>query len=145
MRKSPARPAALMLVLTAAVVLVHPHPPHAAETEPGDYEMTTYYVGFLYRGAKWTPERTPETEKIQAAHLANIERLVESGELLLAGPFADDGDLRGMFVFRVDSMEEARRLCDTDPAVKAGRLKVEVHPWYSARGIHIDPHPGEHD
>jgi uncharacterized protein YciI len=59
------------------------------------------------------------------------------GKLVLAGPFVDDGDMAGMFVFRVLSLEEAKALCDTDPAVQAGRLRVELHPWYSAKGITI--------
>jgi len=106
-------------------------------------EMTTYYVGFLYRGPKWTPEVTPEVERLQEEHMANIRRMADSGKLLLAGPFSDGGNLRGMFVFQVDSMEEAKALADADPAVKAGRLTVEMHPWYSAKGIRVDPTPKE--
>ena len=116
-------------------------PPVAASAERGqtDWEMETYYVGLIFRGPAWTPGETPEIMEIQKAHLANITRLAESGALVLAGPFVDDGDLRGMFVFRVATLEEARSLCDTDPAVKAGRLTVELHPWYSATGITIVP------
>ena len=109
-----------------------------------EYEMTTYYVGFLYRGESWTPEETPEIEQLQRDHLANIERLAETGKLLLAGPFTADTDLRGMFVFAVDSMEEARALCDSDPMVQAGRLRVDLRPWYSAKGIHIDRGSNQH-
>jgi uncharacterized protein YciI len=108
-----------------------------AEKGPTGWEMETYYVGLIFRGPAWTPEKTPEIMDLQKAHLANITRLAESGKLVLAGPFVDDGDLRGMFVFRVSSIEEARALCDTDPAVKAGRLRVDLHPWYSAKGIAI--------
>ena len=42
-------------------------PPKAPDIGPGGFEMTTYYVGFLYRGPKWTPEKTPETEALQKA------------------------------------------------------------------------------
>jgi len=108
------------------------------QAEP-KYEMTTYYVGFLYRGAKWTPEVTPEVEKLQEGHMANIRRMAKDGKLILAGPFSDNTDLRGMFVFQTSSIEEARTLCDADPAVQAGRLRVELHPWFSAKGIRIDP------
>ena len=100
-------------------------------------KMTTYYMAFLYRGDKWTPEVTDATKKIQEDHLKNITRLADSGKLILAGPFLDNTDLRGIFVFKVDSMEEAKKLCDTDPAVQAGRLRVEIKPWYSAKGITI--------
>jgi len=102
---------------------------------PPEDAMTIYYLGLIYRGDKWTPERTEETAEIQRQHLANIDRLAQTGELLLAGPFADDGDLRGIFLFQVDSMEKARELVETDPAVKAGRLRVELHPWYGVKGI----------
>ena len=103
----------------------------------GEYEMMTYYVAFLKRGPAWTPEQTDETRKIQEAHLAHIGAMAESGDLVLAGPFMDDGDLRGMFVFKVDTLEKAEALAQADPAVKAGRLRLEFHPWYSAKGITI--------
>ena len=96
--------------------------PSLAEPE---HEMTTYYMGLIYRGENWTAERTPETMRIQKEHLANISRLAKTGELLLAGPFGDDTDLRGIFVFEVDSLEKAEELVRTDPAVKAGRLRGE--------------------
>ena len=99
--------------------------------------MMTYYVAFLRRGPAWTPEQTDETRRIQSEHLAHISAMAASGDLVLAGPFADDTDLRGMFVFKVDSLEKAEALAQADPAVKAGRLKVELHPWYSAKGISI--------
>ena len=106
---------------------------------PGGYEMTTYYVGFLYRGAKWTPEETPETRKLQEDHLANIQRMAAAGKLVIAGPFMDNGDLRGLYVFRVPSAEEAKALVESDPAVKAGRLRFELHPWFAAKNITVTP------
>ena len=112
----------------------------AAPAEVGGYEMTTYYVGFLYRGPKWTPEVTPETTRIQEGHMANIRRMAEAGKLLVAGPFSDDGALRGMYVFTVGSMEEAEKLVQTDPAVQSGRLRFELHPWFAAKNIVVTPH-----
>lgn len=110
----------------------------AQEKSSESYEMTTYYVAFLYRGPKWTPEVTPETRRIQDEHMANIRSMAKSGNLILAGPFTDDGKQRGMFVFQVGSLEEARALAEADPAVKAGRLVVEMHPWLSPKGIRVD-------
>ena len=95
----------------------------------------TVYLAFLVRGAKWTPGQTPENAAIQKAHLANIGRLAALKKLVVAGPFGDDGTLRGIFVFRVASLEEARTLAETDPAVQAGRLALQIHPWTVPEGI----------
>jgi uncharacterized protein YciI len=62
--------------------------------------------------------------------MANIRAMWEAKKLIVAGPFGDDGDLRGVFLFQVASLEEAKALAATDPAVKAGRLAVEIHPWW---------------
>ena len=107
------------------------------ESNEPEYEMTTYYMAFLKKGPKWSPEVTEQTKKVQAAHLANIEKLVDEGKMILAGPFLDEWEVRGIFVYKVDSMEEAIALTKQDPAVIAGRLTLEVHPWYSAKGITI--------
>jgi uncharacterized protein YciI len=67
--------------------------------------------------------------------MANIRRLGDEGKLLVAGPFLDDGDLRGIFIFDVPTMEEAKNLCETDPAIKSGRLSYEIHPWMTQKGV----------
>ena len=118
-----------------------PHdPPPTPPAEVGGFEMTTYFVGFLYRGPKWTAESTPETQRIQEGHMANIRRMGEAGKLLVAGPFSDDGDLRGLYVFKVATKEEAEKLVESDPAVQAGRLRFELHPWFAAKNIVVTPH-----
>lgn len=98
-------------------------------------KMTTAYLGFLSRGPKWTPEKTPATEELQKAHMANINRLAETKKLVMAGPFGGNGTLRGIFVFRVDSLDEAKQLAETDPAVQAGRLAIQMRPWLVPDGI----------
>jgi uncharacterized protein YciI len=94
-----------------------------------------YIFGLLVRGPQWTKEQTEETKKIQEGHLANINRLAETGKLVLAGPFYGDGDRRGVFIFKVNSPAEAETLTDTDPAVIAGRLKIELYRWSVFKGM----------
>jgi len=98
-------------------------------------KLTTAYLALLTRGVKWTPEKTPATAELQKAHLANIHRLAEMKKLVVAGPFGDDGVLRGIFVFKVASLDEARALTETDPMVQAGRLAVDLHPWLVPEGV----------
>ena len=130
---------ALVLLFAASLLTAAEEP----SVGPGGFEMTTYYVGFLYRGAKWTPEETAETRKIQEGHMANIQKMATAGKLVIAGPFTDNGDLRGLYVFRVASAEEARALVESDPAVQAGRLRFELHPWYAAKNITVTPRKAE--
>jgi uncharacterized protein YciI len=98
-------------------------------------KMSTAYLGFLVRGDKWTPEKTPQTEELQKAHLANINQLAEMKKLVVAGPFGDNGQLRGIFVFKVNSLAEAQSLADTDPAVQAGRLAIRMYTWTVPEGV----------
>jgi len=98
-------------------------------------KLVPTYLAFLTRGEKWTPEKTPATEEIQKGHMANINRLAQMKKLVAAGPFGDDGQLRGIFVFRVASLEEAKTLTGTDPAVQAGRLAMDIHQWMVPEGV----------
>ena len=97
--------------------------------------MAQFFVGLIYRGEKWTPEVTDAAMALQKGHMANITRLAGTGQLVLAGPFGDDGNLRGLFFYDVETMAEARKLADSDPAVQAGRLRVEIHPWWGSTKI----------
>lgn len=98
-------------------------------------KMNTLYLAILKKGTNRTEKETPEVQELQKAHIANIERLAKLGKIVAAGPFGDDGNLRGIFVFRVGSLQEAQDLCDTDPMIKIGRLAAELHPWQVPEGI----------
>jgi uncharacterized protein len=103
------------------------------------YEMDNYVVGLLSAGPKWTAERTPESAKLQEGHMANIKRMAETGKLVVAGPFTGNNQtLRGMFIFKA-TLEEARKLADADPAIQAGRLTLELFPWYAGKGLSVAP------
>ena len=98
--------------------------------------MTTVYLALLKRGpraAEWDA-KPDELAQLQQAHLANNARLVESGKLILLGPFTDDGYWRGVFVFKTGTLEEAQALAETDPSVQAGRMAFEFHPWMIEKG-----------
>ena len=106
----------------------------AVEYNADEYGMRKYVMAFLYRG----PNRdldSSESAELQRAHLANIMRMSEEGTLILAGPFFDDQDLRGIYIFAVDSKEEAQKLTSTDPAIQAGSLRMELREWYGSAAL----------
>ena len=94
-----------------------------------EYGMKQYVMAFLKKGPKRSQDSTQRAE-IQSAHLKNIMRLAKEGKLIIAGPFLDNTEIRGIFIFDVKTVEEAKKLTETDPAVKAGVLSMELHPWY---------------
>jgi len=98
------------------------------------YGMKQYVMAFLKAG----PNRDRDSAtaaRLQRAHLDNIFRLADEGKLVLAGPFLDKGVIRGIYVFNVTTVEEAAELTSTDPAIQAGSLVMELHPWYGSAGL----------
>jgi uncharacterized protein YciI len=82
------------------------------------------------------PELSPEeADALQDAHLAFRADLRDQGYLLGGGPLLDPDDerLRGISLMSVDPAT-ARELCSADPAVRAGRLAVQVMTWMVPAG-----------
>jgi uncharacterized protein len=106
------------------------------EVREGDtvYVMKKYFLVLLMKGPNRAESDSLKLAEIQAGHMEHIRRMSGEGKLAIAGPMGDDGDLRGIFVLTVGSLEEADSLVAADPAVRAGRLRGEVHPWWVARG-----------
>ncbi len=100
------------------------------------YMMQKYFIVFLKRGDSRSQDKE-EAAKIQKGHLSYLGGLYEKGYICMNGPFGSDGAVRGATVYRVATEEEALKLASEDPAVKAGRLQVEVHPWWLARGTGV--------
>lgn len=99
-----------------------------------DYGMKQYVMAFLKAGPNRTQDST-EAANLQRAHLDNIKRMAQEGKLVLAGPFLDDQEIRGIYIFNVKTVEEAEELTKTDPAIQAGSLIMELHPWYGSAGL----------
>jgi len=97
------------------------------------YTMQKYFIVFLKSG----PERNQteeEAARLQNEHLAYLGNLYEQGIINLNGPTGGEGDIRGFSVYNVATIEEAIEYANADPMVLAGRLIIEAHPWWLAKG-----------
>jgi uncharacterized protein YciI len=101
-----------------------------------ELELEEFEVVFLRRPAAPTSYDDETLERIQAEHLAYLASLRDAGHIVVNGPVIDQPDesLRGLSFFRTGSLEETRRLAEADPAVRAGRLTVEVMHWWCPSG-----------
>ncbi|MEP0712726.1 MAG: YciI family protein [Algoriphagus sp.] len=107
----------------------------AKELGADDYGMKKYVIAFLYRGERVQEYTETQRAEIQAGHLANINRLVKEGKMVMAGPFFGNEELRGLFFFAVESLEEDENLTASDPAVQAGVLKMDLKEWYGSAAL----------
>jgi len=96
--------------------------------------MQQYYIAFLKRGDN-TSQSKEEADSLQALHMAHLGNMYEKGFADISGPFGDDGDIRGITIYNVPTQEMADSLANLDPMVKAGRLQIEIHPWWAAKGF----------
>lgn len=106
----------------------------SAELGADDYGMKQYVLAFLKAG-KVKSESQEKAQELQLEHMRNIIKMAEDGVLVLAGPFMDDTEIRGIYIFDVKTIEEAKELTETDPAIKAGVLEMELHPWYGSAAL----------
>lgn len=101
---------------------------------PKFLDLEPLWFGFLKRPAD-APEYPKEVlDEIQAGHMTNIGAMAASGDLVLAGPMAGNGELRGIFIFRTASKEKVMEMAAKDPAIQKGRLKLELFQWFTAKG-----------
>ncbi len=106
----------------------------AQEYGADDYGMRKYVIDFLKKGPNrdLSPEKSSE---LQAAHMKNIGAMADAGKLALAGPFYGSDELRGLYFFNVESLEEAEALTQSDPAIQAGSLVMELKEWYGSAAL----------
>ncbi|MBR7799783.1 YciI family protein [Undibacterium fentianense] len=114
------------------------NPKYDAETAKSlgaDQRGMRHYVLVIL---KTGPNKNPagkERDDMFAGHFANMKRLAAAGKLALAGPFDGAEGWRGLFIFAVKDIEEARLLTATDPVITKGEMVAEYHPWYGSAAV----------
>jgi len=96
--------------------------------------MQQYFIAFLKSGPTRS-QNEEEAARLQKEHLAHLSKMYELGYADISGPFGDNGEIRGITIYNVPTLKMADSLANSDPMVKAGRLIIEVHPWWAAKGF----------
>lgn len=107
----------------------------AKSLKADEYGMKKYVFCLLKSGTNTTASKE-ESKKLFEGHMANIGKLAQEGKLVVAGPFMkNDRNYRGIYIFNVETIEEAKALVATDPAIKANLLEAELTPWYATAAL----------
>ncbi len=96
--------------------------------------MQQYFIAFLKSGPI-RGQNEEEAADLQEQHLAHLTKMYELGYADISGPFGDDGNIRGITIYNVPTLKMADSLANSDPMVKAGRLEIEIHPWWAGKGF----------
>lgn len=115
-----------MLTLYPASTILAQH-----KTSKPEFNIRQYWFVMLTAGENRSQD-SATAAKIQEGHMANISKLYYDGKIKVAGPFGDNGNWKGIFIFDCETKEEVEQLLKTDPAIAAGRLHYELHPWWTA-------------
>jgi uncharacterized protein len=121
----------LCLSLSASVIslclLVTSSP--AQEAKPGKQQQFIYVLRLvprLHSDSAWTKEDNMAISR----HFVRFQHAIESGELILAGRTKEPGDKTfGIAIFEAKDEAAARAFMESDPAVVAGLMTAELHPF----------------
>ena len=136
-----------LLALATMTVMLAVSCPAAADAPPAAYDeelatrlgadelgMRQYVLVILKTGPNKVPAG-PERDEMFRGHFANMKRLSEEGKLALAGPLDGVDGWRGLFVFAVEEIEQARQLTETDPVIIKGEMIAEYHKYYGSAAL----------
>jgi uncharacterized protein len=116
----------IWLLCIAAVAQSLPAQSPASAEKPKQFIYVLHLVPRLYDDKAWTTADTAAVDR----HLANFKAAVQSGQLILAGRTRESGDKTfGIAIFEAADEAAAQKFMETDPAVAAGVMTAELHPF----------------
>jgi uncharacterized protein YciI len=126
----------LALVQTITAAETSSPSPASPQASSAPIEFDSFILVLLVRPPNPPEMPKAELDKLQEGHMANMRRLAGEGKLFKAGPIEDFSgrNVRGIFILKTESVEQAKEWVATDPSVKAGRLAPEFMKWYVEKG-----------
>jgi len=105
--------------------------PLAAQTQemvakPKQFIYVLHLVPRLQDDKNWTKEDKAALDR----HFSRFKEAIQSGQLILAGRSQEAGDKTfGIAIFVAADEATARKFMEEDPAVIAGLMTAELHPF----------------
>lgn len=99
------------------------------------FKLAKHTLVVVKKGTNYQAPKDPLTSATMLSLMPSLRSWAATGDLAVSGPLVDAGDLVGILMFIPENGETIRAALDADPAVKAGRLKVEVHPQFMGAGV----------
>jgi uncharacterized protein YciI len=134
---------AFLLFLAVSFLAAAQEPSHeydstmARQLGADDYGMKSYVLVILKTGPADIQDKALR-DSLFLGHFANMRRLAEDKKLVVSGPLAaNERDYRGIFIFDVETVEEAEQLLKGDPTVAAGIFDTELYPWYGSAALPV--------
>lgn len=72
------------------------------------------------------------TKKVVEEHVANIRKLDDENKLEICGVFKGYPGVAGMYILKVESREEAKKICDSEPLVIGGYATYKLIDFFVA-------------
>ncbi len=107
------------------------------EEKMPEFNLKQYYFVMLTKGENSGKLDSATSSRAIIGHLKNIKKMQDEGKLDIVGPFGDNGNWRGIFIFNLPKQTDVEELLKNDPAIQAGMFKYEIHPWWSEKGLSL--------
>ena len=129
----------ILLALTGQFIAAEepkPPPSTSPQASAAPIQFDSFILVLLVRPPNAPDLPKAELDKLQEGHMANMRRLAAEGKLFKAGPTEDFSgrNVRGIFILKTESLDDAKAWVATDPSVKAGRLAPEFMKWFVEKG-----------
>lgn len=116
----------ISLLCVSAVAQWLPAQSPAPVEKPKQFIYVLHLVPRLYDDEAWTADDKAAVDR----HLANFKAAVQSGQLILAGRTRESGDKTfGIAIFEAADEAAAQKFMEADPAIAAGVMTAELHPF----------------
>ena len=101
-----------------------------AQTETKNTESEYIYVLHLVPKFLDTSTWTDKDNKAVGEHFERLKKMHADGTLVLAGKTDNWGEkMFGIVIFYAESLDKAKEIANSDPAVMAGVMTVETFPY----------------